>query len=121
VIAIVGQVDPYTGLAIQTYAAGVAGLVFAQGIAALAVLGFFRKDRRGHNVWRVVIFPALGALGLIAAWIIIVMNFDALTGLGPVINTLLILPTPVLFIFGLIYAGILKSRNPEKYEKLAQM
>lgn len=121
VVAIVGQLDPYTGLAIQTYAAGVAGLVFAQGIAALAVLGFFSKDRRGHNVWRVVIFPALGALGLIAAWIIIVMNFDALTGLGPVVNTLLILPTPVLFIFGLIYAGILKSRDPEKYKKLSQM
>lgn len=121
VLAAITNADPYTGLALQTYASGVAGLVFAQGVAALAVVGYFLKDRRGHSIWRVRIFPTLGALGLLSAWVIILVNFDVLTGLGPVINALLVLPTPVLFIVGLIYAGILKSKQPEKYNQLLQL
>jgi amino acid transporter len=120
-LAIVTGTDPYTGVAIPTYAAGVAGIVFAQGLAGLAVLGFFRKDRRGHSIWRVVVFPALGTVGLISAWVIILFNFDVLTALGPALNALLILPTPVLFVGGLIYAAVLKRRNPERYQHLAGM
>lgn len=119
VVVMVTSTDPYTGLAIQTYAAGVAGLVFAQAVAALAVIGFFWSNKRGHSVWRVRILPGLGAVGLIAAWIIILINFDVLTGLGPDINALLVLPTPVLFVVGLVYAAVLKRARPEAYEKLA--
>ena len=41
--------DPYFGMAIWAYSIGVAGLVLVQALAAFAVVGYFRRDRRGHS------------------------------------------------------------------------
>lgn len=111
--------DPYTGLAIPTYALGVAGLIFSQAVAAFAVVGFFRSDRRGHSAMRVVVLPTLGAVGLSAAWIVVVLNLDVLTGLGPQVNTLLVLPTPILLVVGIIWALVIRARRPQTYADLA--
>ncbi|MEY4458483.1 MAG: hypothetical protein RIS25_1076 [Actinomycetota bacterium] len=110
--------DPYMVLAIGPYAMGTAGLVFAQAVAAFAVVGFFARNRRGHNVWRVLILPSLGALGLAAAWIAIVQNFQALTGWDPSANLWLILPVPALFVAGILWASIVKKQDPARYESL---
>lgn len=114
----IAQGDPYMVLAIGPYSTGTAGLVFAQAVAAFSVLGFFRKDYRGHSVWRVMVFPALGALGLAGAWLLIVQNFQALTGWDATANLLLLLPVPVLFVGGVIWALVLKSREKARYDSL---
>ena len=120
VIAILVQADPFLGLALWTYATGVQGLVFAQAFTAIAVVWYFARDRRGFSVWRVIVAPALGALGLIAGYILIVTNFEVVTGLEGPINQLLLLPTPVLFIGGLVVGLVLKARKPEYYAGLTQ-
>jgi len=118
VATIVMNGDPYAVLAIGTYASGTSGLVFAQAIASVSVLAFFLRDRRGNNIWRVTVFPLLGAAGLIFGWISIVTNFDILTGWGAEGNLGLIVAAPVLFVAGIVWALIIKTRDSKRYDGL---
>jgi hypothetical protein len=118
VATIVTNGDPYATLAIGTYAAGTSGLVFAQALASMSVLAFFLRDRRGHNVWRVLVFPLLGAAGLIFGWVSIVTNFDILTGWGAESNVWLIAAAPVLLTAGIVWALVIKARDPKRYSGL---
>ena len=120
VLAIVVNADPFLGLALWTYATGVQGLVFAQACAAVAVFWYFIKDRRGHSVWRVTIAPAIGAVGLIIGYVLIVTNFEVVTGLSGPINQVLLLPTPILFIGGIVVGLVLKRRKPAYYAGLTE-
>ncbi|WP_125100009.1 APC family permease [Leucobacter chromiireducens] len=119
-VAILLGADPFLGLALWTYATGVQGLVFAQALAAIAVVWYFLRDRRGHSVFRVVIAPILGALGLVVGFTLIVTNFEVVTGLEGPINQILLLPTPILFIGGIIVGLIIKARRPEYYAGLTE-
>ncbi|UOQ90507.1 APC family permease [Agromyces endophyticus] len=113
--------DPFLGLGLWTYAIGVAGLIFAQGVAAVSVIGFFWKDRRGFGVWRVLVAPVLGAVGLLVAFIVIVANFDLVSGFtDPVVNWALIGCVPVVFIAGIVIGLVMKRRSPERYAALTQ-
>lgn len=113
--------DPFLGFALPVYSVGVAGLVFAQAVTAVAVVGFFLRDRRGHNWWRVIFAPALGAVGLIIGWVLIAMNFDLVTGLTGPVNVTLLVPTPVLFAAGIVAGLVLKRRNPAHYAELTTL
>ena len=117
-ITIGSGADPFLGFALPTYSIGVAGLVFAQAIAAISVVAFFVRDRRGHGWLRVVLAPALGGFGLITGFLLIALNFDLVSGLTGVINWLLLLPTPVLFVGGIVWGFVLRSRRPRHYRQL---
>lgn len=110
--------DPYFGMAIWTYSGGVAGLILVQAIAAYAVVGYFRSDRRGHGAFRVLIAPALGAIGLTIGWILVVTNFSVLSGSEGGANLWVILAAPVLLVIGVVWGLVVKSRNPERYDAL---
>jgi amino acid transporter len=110
--------DPYVNLAVGTYAAGTSGLVFAQAVASISVVAFFLKDRRGHSIWRVLILPVVGALGLSAGWLAIVTHYDLLTGWAGVGNTVLIVAAPALLVIGIVWALGIKARDSKSYEKL---
>lgn len=119
-VALLLRADPFLGLAIWTYATGVQGLVFAQAVTAVAVVWYFVKDRRGHSVWRVIVAPAIGAVGLIIGYILIITNFEVVTGLTGPMNQVLLLPTPILFIGGIIVGLVLKRRKPAYYASLTE-
>ncbi len=119
VAALLGA-DPLLQLGIWSYGAGVAGLVFAQAVASISVIGFFARDRRGHSRFRVIVAPILGAAGLIGGFLLIALNFEYVTGLDPLANTLLILPTPLLFVAGIVIGLVIKRRDPAKYAVLAE-
>ncbi|MFD6055908.1 APC family permease [Agromyces sp. NPDC060279] len=112
--------DPFLQFAIWTYATGVAGLVFAQAVAAVAVVGFFARNRRGHSVWRVIVAPAVGAAGLITGFLLIAFNFEIVTTMTGPINWVLLAPTPLLFIVGIVIAMIIRRRDPGRYAALAE-
>lgn len=71
IVGAVSGADLFLGIGLWSYAIGVAGLIFSQGVAAVSVIGFFWKDRRGYGIWRVVVAPILGALGLLSAFVVI--------------------------------------------------
>lgn len=110
--------DPYLGLALWSYATGVQGLVFSQAVAAIAVVVYFVRDRRGHSPWRVVFAPAMGALGLVIGFVLIVTHFDITSGMEGWINVALILPTPILFLAGFVVSAMLRKRRPLIWEAL---
>jgi amino acid transporter len=118
VVAVVAGIDPYFGVGIWTYSIGVAGLVFVQAMAAYSVVGFFRRDRRGHGVFRVLIAPLLGAIGLTVAWFVIAVNFEALTATAGIVNLWLILPVPILFLVGIVIGLAIKRRSPARYQAM---
>jgi amino acid transporter len=118
VITAITGTDPYFGMAIWAYSIGVAGLVLVQALAAFSVVGYFGRDRRGHNPLRVIVAPLLGAIGLTIGWIVIVMNFSALSGTEGSTNLWLILPAPVLLVVGIVWGLIMKSSQRARYDAL---
>lgn len=120
-ICMVTGADPFLQLAIWTYATGVAGLVFAQTVAAVSVVAFFARGRRGHSIWRTLVAPALGALGLALGFLLIVFNFNIVTGMEGGVNLILLLPTPVLFVAGIVAGFTLKRRRPAHYAELTNI
>ncbi|QAY63078.1 APC family permease [Xylanimonas allomyrinae] len=119
VACIVVKADPFLQLGIWTYSMGVAGLVFAQAVAAVAIVGFFTQDLRGHSPWRVLIAPVLGAVGLAVGFWLIATNMDIITDQEGAVNTILLLPTPVLVVVGLVAARVMRRRDPARYASLA--
>ncbi|MFC7943387.1 APC family permease [Microbacterium oxydans] len=120
-VTIISGADPFLGFALPVYSIGVAGLVFAQAVAAIAVVGFFLRGRRGHSIWRVLVAPALGALGLIVGFVLIATNFDLVTGLQGPVNLALLAPTPALFVAGIVVGIVLKRRRPRHYAELTTL
>jgi amino acid transporter len=110
--------DPYFGMAIWTYSAGVAGLVLVQCLAALSVVGFFLRDPRGHGRLRVLVAPLLGALGLATAWVLIVANFDVLSGSTGAVNLWFILPGPMLLVLGVVWGLRMRISQRGRYDAL---
>ncbi|RGE18972.1 APC family permease [Leucobacter sp. wl10] len=120
IIGALSGADPYMGISLWTYAIGVAGLVFAQGVAAVSVIGFFWKDRRGFGFARVVVAPILGAIGLLSAFAVIVLRFDLVSGFEGPVNWLLLACVPVVFIGGIVVGLVMKRRAPHRYAALTQ-
>lgn len=123
VVMIVGALsgtDPYLGISLWSYAIGVAGLVFSQGVAAVSVIGFFWRDRRGYGVWRVVVAPILGAAGLLTAFAVIVTRFELVSGIEGPVNWILLACVPIVFGGGIAVGLVMKRRAPQRYAALTQ-
>ncbi|WP_353111842.1 APC family permease [Microbacterium sp.] len=117
-VTMLSGADPFLGFALPVYSIGVAGLVLAQGVAAISVVGFFLRDRRGHSVWRVIVAPALGAVGLLIGVVLIALNFDLVSGLEGPVNGALLAPIPLLFVAGVVVGFVIRARRPEHYAEL---
>ncbi|MDH6135464.1 amino acid transporter [Kitasatospora sp. MAA4] len=114
----VAGLDPYLGLTTSMLGVGTLGIVVLQALACLSVIGFFRRRSDGHW-WRTALAPALGFAGLAAATVLVVVNFDTMTGTrNPVVAAL---PWLVLAcaVGGVGYAYWLRAARPERYALLA--
>lgn len=103
VLAMVLGLDPFLELGTWLYASGVIGVVGAQALCAISVVMFFRRDRRGHHVVRVLVAPLLGFFGLATALYLMANNFSLISGytdFGP--NALMIGAMPAVFVLGAI-------------------
>lgn len=120
VVSALAGADPFLGIGLWAYAIGTAGLVFAQGVAAVSVIGFFRGDRRGHSVWTVLIAPILGAIGLLGAFVVIATHFDLVSGMTGPINGILLAIVPLVFAVGIGVGIVMRRRSPERYAALTQ-
>jgi amino acid transporter len=70
--------DPYLKIAAPILGFGTLGIILLQAGASVAVVGFFRR-RRDPRMWTTVIAPVLGAAGLIASAVLVIINFGTLT------------------------------------------
>ncbi|WP_219692368.1 APC family permease, partial [Streptomyces anatolicus] len=117
-VTVISGVDPYTVTFLWTNGSGILGVMLMQALAALAVYGFFRRDRRALPAWRVVAAPLLACAGLAVMIVLVCAHLDLLTGASTGVNAALILPLPVLFAVGAVLALRVKARDPVAYERL---
>ncbi|MFV0457164.1 MAG: APC family permease [Actinomycetales bacterium] len=101
--------DPYLDLGLKPYASGVLAIVAAQALCAIAVVAFFSRDRHGYPVARVLVAPALAAVGLVTGVYLIGSNLELVSGLSGPVNTVLLTLPAVAFAVGA--AGFLARRN----------
>ena len=73
--------DPFAQLYAWLVGVGTLGVVLIQAVTAVAVIVFFRRERRDQfRVWTCAVAPALGAAGLFGAAYLAIDNWDILTG-----------------------------------------
>ncbi|MFB6610444.1 APC family permease [Agromyces sp. NPDC056379] len=104
VVTLVFNGDPYLQLLLWTNGVGIVGIVALQALCMVSVIAFFRRDRRGHGVFRVVIAPALGVLGLVVGLVLMLTNLDLLTGRTDWVNWALMAPLVLVAVGGVIWA-----------------
>jgi amino acid transporter len=79
-LAVVFQLDPAAQFYTWFAGATTVGIVVLLIATSVAVLTYFRTDRRGYSVWRVRIAPGLGLIGLAGSLVLILINLKDLVG-----------------------------------------
>ncbi|KHK99943.1 hypothetical protein LK09_01065 [Microbacterium mangrovi] len=105
VITVLLHGDPYLQLLLWTNGIGIIGVVALQALCMVSVVRFFSRDRRGHGVFRVIVAPLLGLVGLVVGLVLMLMNLDLLTGRTDWVNWALMAPLVVAAVFGAVWAG----------------
>ncbi|MFF4579864.1 amino acid permease [Streptomyces sp. NPDC001389] len=118
-IAASSGADPYAILVPAFIGVGTLGIVALQAGASVAVVAFFwhRSDR---ELWRCVIAPVIGTVGLTAAFALALLNYATLTdSTDPAVNA-----TPAVLcaaaVAGVVVALWLRRHRPATYAALAQ-
>ncbi|QEU96405.1 APC family permease [Streptomyces kanamyceticus] len=118
VVTVLAGADPYSVTFLWSSGSGILGVMLMQALAALAVHGFFRGNRRAMPFWRVAVAPLLACAGLAVMIVLVCANLDLLTGASTGVNVALIAPLPLLFVAGVAVALRIRRRDPAAYERL---
>jgi amino acid transporter len=111
--------DPYGQLLLWVNTPGLIALLALQLLAALAVPFFFRRISHHEGVLRTVVAPAVSAVLLVAAIVLVITHLDLFTGASTTVNNLLAAITPAVFLIGLALAAWLRRRRPAVYANFA--
>ncbi|MFF7249689.1 APC family permease [Embleya sp. NPDC008237] len=111
--------DPYVNMSTSMLGLGTLGIILLQALASVAVVGYFRRRREGR--WQTLVAPVLGAVGLTAAAVLVVSNFDVLTGTTNPVVTALPWLLPAVTVAGIGFAYRLRVARPERYARLGGM
>jgi len=99
---------------------GALGLVLLMAVVSLAVLGYFRRDKRDVGVGSRIVSPVLSFLALTTVLVLIVMNFTVLLGqVEPDASTFLLPALIVLAgVVGVVWGLVLRRRRPDVYRRI---
>ncbi|MGN6503013.1 MAG: APC family permease [Pseudolysinimonas sp.] len=110
--------------------AGIGGLAIAILYAGtcLAVIVFFQKNKVESNLFRTIIAPALGFIGLVVSGFLIAQNFPLLVndvdadgnpvfGVVSIVLLLIIAAGPVI---GIVQGLIVRARSPQVYADITK-
>ncbi|CAL9347968.1 Putrescine importer PuuP [Streptomyces sp. enrichment culture] len=103
--------DPVTSLFSWFSGLAVLAMMVLYLLTSVAVIVFFRRERRDSRRWNTAVAPALGALGLAGALWLILANFTTLIGGSPGTAVRLVLSVPLVMLLG-IGAELLRRRAP---------
>lgn len=99
---------------------GAMGLVLLMAVIAAAVIGFFRKNRRGLSVWTTLVAPIVSGVALLWVFIMILMNFQLMLDQDEASASTFVLPGLIFAagIIGIIWALVIKARKPAIYAQI---
>ena len=111
--------DPFTSLVPALIGVGTLGIIALQAAASLAVVAFFwiRSDRA---LWQCIVAPAIGFVGLVAAFVMALVNYPKLTGSSDIGVNSVPLALLVVAVAGLVMALVLRRRKPTTYAAIAR-
>ena len=117
---VVKGLDPVLNLFVWLSQLGTLGLLGLMALTSFAVIAFFMKDALGENALSTKLFPAISGLIMGYLFLIIFRDFGALTGAEG--NLSWMLPSLVILagIVGIVVAGMLKSRDPQRFAELGK-
>jgi amino acid transporter len=107
---------------VRTNGLGTIAVVFLMCLVSVAVIVYFRQhpERAGLGLWRTLVAPGLGLVGLVLILVLGLMNADMLIGASATVSTLLALTLPCVFMAGLLYARWLRNHNEDVYAKIGR-
>lgn len=112
--------DPYLGLLLWGSGLGFLGIMFLWALCSLAITVYLRKNAPEAGFWKTTAAPLLSFLALSTVVVLVLTNFDVMTGAGTLTNSILIGLAALSFVAGVIRALYLRARRPSIYAKLAQ-
>jgi amino acid transporter len=109
--------DPVLQLFYIASTSGALGILLLVFIAAIAVVFFFARDRRGESVWHTLVAPLLSAILIAVMLVMVVANVAGLLGVEE--SSPLRWGVPGSFVVtalgGIIYGTLLRTRRPHIY------
>jgi amino acid transporter len=94
--------DPYTKLFLWFVGFGTLAIIVLQAITSVSVAVYFRREPSDHNLWRTLIAPVVGAVGLSIAIALVVKNWSTLVGADSGFSQLLPWAIPLVIVVGLV-------------------
>ncbi|MBB5868866.1 amino acid transporter [Allocatelliglobosispora scoriae] len=114
----VAGLDPYLNLSTSMVGLGTLGIVVLQAMAALSIIGFFRRHPERHW-WRTVLAPLLGLAGLVVTIVLLVGNYSLISGTDSAIVNGLPWLIVAVAAGGIAYARWMRAARPQRYAELA--
>jgi amino acid transporter len=90
ILAVLFKLDPAAQFYTWFAGATTVGIVVLLIATSVAVLAYFRSDRRGYSQWRVRVAPSLGLIGLTGSLILILINLKDLVGGSGVLASVIV-------------------------------
>lgn len=110
--------DPYQTIVPTLIGFGTLGIIALQAFASVAILAYFAR-RKGTDLFRDLVVPAIGAAGLIAASLLVAWNFGLLVTNNATWAKWLPLIYVVASLAGALFAFWLRANRPRIYVTLA--
>ena len=115
-------------LQVFTWFSGLSTLAIAvlMAVTSVAIIVFFARTRSDKRIWNTVIAPVIGLIGLVAATVIITVNFPMLVGdvdakgapVFGVTSAVLLALVILLPLFGVLQALFIRATRPKEYEQI---
>jgi cation diffusion facilitator CzcD-associated flavoprotein CzcO/amino acid transporter len=113
------RVDPFTSLVPALIGVGTLGIIALQAAASLAVVAFFWR-RVDRTLWRCVMAPGIGFVGLVTAFVMAAVNYPTLTGTSDLAVNSVPLTLVVAAVAGAVMALVLRRHRPTTYAAIAR-
>ncbi|WP_413098424.1 APC family permease [Streptomyces sp. Inha503] len=107
---------------IRTNGLGAMIVIFLMCLVSIAIIAYFAKNRvdTPARVWKTVVAPILGLIGLLIILVLSVVHVDTLIGAGETASLLMTLLLPVVLIAGIAYASHLARAKPDIFTRIGR-
>lgn len=109
------QADPYLDLYILGSAPAVVGIPVLEVLASVAIIAYFRRDRRGHSRMEVLVAPAVATVALTAIVIWIVTQIDLFTARPGILDFAIPGVIGAVFVAGMLRARLMSRTAPTAF------
>lgn len=96
------------------------GLVFLLVLTGISIIVWLNRNKEEHNLFVRVIAPVLSTIGLLAVFILVLVNFELMIGDTGPRALVWVIPGFVILsgVLGILYGEFLRQTDPEAYEEL---